>query len=107
MTERYWVFGSGAGGALAFCAVFSLLVGAVIVAQTLFSITKEHEEELATLKAMGATPAELVAFVGWQASFLALVGGGIGAALASPLQTILSSEGIAIALSPLVWGVGG
>jgi putative ABC transport system permease protein len=107
MTESYWVFGSGAGGALAFCAVFSLLVGAVIVAQTLFSITKEHEKELATLKAMGATPAELVAFVGWQASFLALVGGGIGAALASTLQTILSSEGIAIALSPLVWGVGG
>ncbi|HKP64626.1 MAG TPA: ABC transporter permease [Polyangiales bacterium] len=106
MTEGYWVFGSGAGGALAFCAVFSLLVGAVIVAQTLFSITKEHEKELATLKAMGATPAELVAFVGWQASFLALVGGGIGGVLAAALQTILSSEGIAISLNPAVWAIG-
>ncbi|HKU42607.1 MAG TPA: ABC transporter permease [Polyangiales bacterium] len=106
MTESYWVFGSGAGGALLFCAVFSLLVGAVIVAQTLFSITKEHEKELATLKAMGATPAELVAFVGWQASLLALTGGGIGAALAAALQEILSSEGIAIALRPEVWAIG-
>jgi putative ABC transport system permease protein len=106
MTEGYWVFGSGAGGALAFCAVFSLLVGAVIVAQTLYSITKEHEKELATLKAMGATPGELVAFVAWQASLLAAVGGGIGAVLAAALQAVLSSEGIAIALSGQVWAIG-
>jgi putative ABC transport system permease protein len=106
MTEGYWVFGSGAGGALAFCAVFSLLVGAVIVAQTLYSITKEHEKELATLKAMGATPGELVAFVAWQASLLAAVGGGIGASLAAALRAVLSSEGIAIALSGQVWAIG-
>jgi putative ABC transport system permease protein len=106
MTESYWVFGSGAGGALAFCAVFSLLVGAVIVAQTLYSITKEHEKELATLKAMGATPGELIAFVAWQASLLAIVGGGIGAALAAALRSILSSEGIAIALDGPVLAIG-
>jgi putative ABC transport system permease protein len=106
LTESYWVFGSGAGGALAFCAVFSLLVGAVIVAQTLYSITKEHEKELATLKAMGATPGELVAFVTWQASLLALVGGALGAALAAALQTILSSEGIALSLDARVWSLG-
>jgi putative ABC transport system permease protein len=106
MTESYWVFGSGAGGALAFCAIFSLLVGAVIVAQTLYSITKEHEKELATLKAMGATPAELIAFVGWQAGLLALVGGGIGVALAAALRSVLSSEGIAVALSAGVVSIG-
>lgn len=106
MTESYWVFGSGAGAALAFCAVFSLLVGAVIVAQTLYSITKEHEKELATLKAMGATPGELVAFVATQASFLAIVGGAIGASLALSLKSALSRQGIEIALSPLVFGIG-
>jgi putative ABC transport system permease protein len=106
MTESYWVFGSGAGGALAFCAMFSLLVGAVIVAQTLYSITKEHEKELATLKAMGATPGELSAFVAWQASLLAAVGGGIGASLAAALQVVLSSQGIALALNAQVWTIG-
>jgi putative ABC transport system permease protein len=106
MTESYWVFGSGAGGALAFCAVFSLLVGAVIVAQTLYSITKEHEKELATLKAMGATPAELVAFVAWQASLLAVTGGAIGASLAAALRVVLSAEGIALELNALVWTIG-
>lgn len=106
MTESYWVFGSGAGGALAFCAVFSLLVGAVIVAQTLFSITKEHEKELATLKAMGATPRELVSFVAWQASFLAVIGGTIGLSLTAALRDVLSREGIAIALSAPVLAIG-
>jgi putative ABC transport system permease protein len=106
MTESYWVFGSGAGGALAFCAIFSLLVGAVIVAQTLYSITKEHEKELATLKAMGATPGELVAFVAWQGSFLALVGGVIGVSLTAALANVLSREGIEIALTGPVLSIG-
>jgi putative ABC transport system permease protein len=106
MTENYWVFGSGAGGALAFCAIFSLLVGAVIVAQTLYSITKEHEKELATLKAMGATPGELVAFVAWQGSFLALVGGLIGVSLTAALANVLSREGIEIALTGPVYAIG-
>jgi putative ABC transport system permease protein len=107
MTQSYWVFGSGAGGALAFSALFSLLVGAVIVAQTLYSITKEHEKELATLKAMGATPGELIAFVGWQASFLALLGGAIGLLLSAALSEILSTEGIEIALTGFVFAIGG
>ncbi|HEY2733394.1 MAG TPA: ABC transporter permease [Polyangiales bacterium] len=106
MTERYWVFGSGAGGALAFCALFSLLVGAVIVAQTLYSITKEHERELSTLKAMGATPRELIAFVAWQASFLAIVGGAIGLALTAGLRDLLSRDGIEIALTWPVFAIG-
>ena len=106
MTQSYWVFGSGAGGALAFSALFSLLVGAVIVAQTLYSITKEHEKELATLKAMGATPGELIAFVSWQASFLALLGGAIGVALAAALSGGLSAEGIEIALTGPVYAIG-
>jgi putative ABC transport system permease protein len=106
MTERYWVFGSGAGGALLFCAIFSLLVGAVIVAQTLYSITKEHEKELATLKAMGATPRELVTFVAWQAAFLALVGGVIGLTLTAALSDLLSRQGIEIALSAPVLAIG-
>lgn len=105
-TESYWVFGSGAGGALLFCAVFSLLVGSVIVAQTLYAITKEHEKELATLKAMGATPGELCAFVSAQAGLLAVTGAAIGAALAFSLQSVLSSEGIAVSLSPLVLAIG-
>jgi putative ABC transport system permease protein len=106
-TESFWVFGSGAGGALLFCAVFSLLVGSVIVAQTLYSITREREKELATLKAMGATPRELIGFVAAQAGLIALVGGALGSALAVSLQSLLSSQGIAVHLSAAVFALGG
>jgi putative ABC transport system permease protein len=105
LTESYWVFGSGAGAALAFSALFSLVIGVVIVGQTLYSITREHLKELATLKAMGASRGELVGFVSWQAAFLGLVGGAIGLAMALALQGALSSQGIAIVLSPVVLAV--
>jgi putative ABC transport system permease protein len=105
LTERYWVFGSGAGAALAFSALFSLVIGVVIVGQTLYAITREHLKELATLKAMGASRRELVGFVSWQAAFLGVVGGAIGLAIALALQGALSSEGIAIVLSPAVLSV--
>src|SRR6185369_11588578 len=92
ITESYWVYGTGAGAALLFSAVFSLVVGAVVVGQTLFSITKEHLKELATLKALGASRAELSAFVAWQASVLAVLGGSAGAAMAWALRGVLSSQ---------------
>ncbi len=102
-TEDYWVWGSGAGAAIGFSALFSLFVGSVIVGQTLFSITKEHLRELATLKAMGARPLELARFIAWQAGALAVVGGLVGAALAWAIQGAISSQGIALSLAPPVW----
>jgi putative ABC transport system permease protein len=106
MTERYWVHGSGAGGALAFSAVFSLSVGAVIVAQTLYSIVKDHMRELATLRAMGGTRRELLSFIGWQSSTLAAGGGGVGTLLAFMLRTMLSRGGIEVALTGDVLALG-
>jgi putative ABC transport system permease protein len=107
LTERFWVVGSGAGGALGFSAIFALVVGAVIVGQTLFSITKEHLKELATLKAMGGSPRELVAFVAWQGAFLAVAGGVLGFVLAKALERALSSQGVEVVVSRSVTLLGG
>jgi putative ABC transport system permease protein len=81
-TADYWVHGSGAGAALLFGAVFGLLVGAIIVGQTLYSMIKDYRRELATLKALGSGRGELTRFVAWQVGLLALVGGTAGCALA-------------------------
>jgi putative ABC transport system permease protein len=82
-SEHRWVIGSGAGAALGFTALLGLIVGLVIVAQTLFTITREHLRELGTLKALGALDREIIGFVAWQAAWLALVGGLLGAVVAS------------------------
>jgi|GEM_PF-3900006 len=60
LTENHWVRESGAGSALGFTALLGLVVGVVIVGQTLYAVTREHLKELATLKAIGATDGEKV-----------------------------------------------
>jgi putative ABC transport system permease protein len=105
-TQDYWVFGSGAGSALGFSAILGLVVGTVIVGQTLYAITKEHLRELGTLKAIGATNGELIGFVAWQAAFLALIGGGVGLLIALIVQRAVTAAGLLVVLSPSVLATG-
>ncbi|MGA7999295.1 MAG: ABC transporter permease, partial [Bradyrhizobium sp.] len=51
-SRRFWLFGTGAGAALFAGALLGVIVGTVIVAQTLYSSTKEHLNEFATLRAI-------------------------------------------------------
>jgi putative ABC transport system permease protein len=106
-TERYWVDGSGAGAAIEFSALLALVVGSVIVSQTLYSITKDYQLELATLKAIGASATELLGFVCWQAAFLAVVGGAAGTLITVLLQDGLSAQGVEVALTPTVLAFAG
>jgi putative ABC transport system permease protein len=101
-TQRYWIGGSGVGAVLSFTAMLGLVVGLVVVGQTLYTMTKEYQKELATLKALGATGRELVGFVGWQASFLAASGGAIGVLLSFALARGAASAGLEIILAPWV-----
>ena len=51
----YWVIGTGAGITVLVAAALAIIVGIVIVAQTIYSATVDHIREYGTLKAMGAT----------------------------------------------------
>ncbi len=107
ITEDYWVSRSGVGGAFGFTALLGLFVGAVLVGQTLYAVTKEHLRELATLKAIGASGGEVAAFVAWQAGFLGAVGGAAGTAMAFGLQRALATMSLSVVLSPGVLALGG
>jgi putative ABC transport system permease protein len=102
LTEDYWINESGAGAVLVFCAVLGLLVGAVIVAQTLFTVVSEHVRELGTLKALGASSGEVIQFVLWQAALLGGVGGIAGALTASAIGAA-AADALTIELSPEVY----
>jgi len=52
---KYWVIGTGAGITVLVAAALAIIVGIVIVAQTIYSATVDHIREYGTLKAMGAT----------------------------------------------------
>jgi putative ABC transport system permease protein len=106
MTSHYWVIGSGAGATLAFAAMLGLIVGLVVVGQTLFSLTESRSRELATLKAMGASGGELASFVMWQAGLLAVAGSAVGLAWAFGLGQLTKMIGLTVVLDATVIGVG-
>ena len=56
----YWLFETGAGSALIAGAILGIIVGIVIVAQTLYASTKDHLNEFATLRALGASAGYII-----------------------------------------------
>lgn len=76
-SSNYWLFSTGAGVSLIMSGVLGLLVGGVIVAQTLYASTMDRLPEYATLRAIGGSPWYLVRIVLGQA----LIGGTMGYSL--------------------------
>ena len=54
-TRQFWLSETGAGAALLGSAILGIIVGTIIVAQTLYSSTKDHLKEFATLRAIGSS----------------------------------------------------
>jgi putative ABC transport system permease protein len=74
MTRFYWMFTTGAGVAVLLAAVLGLVVGVVVVAQTIYATTMDHIREYGTLKAMGATNGYLYRVILQQAIISAVAG---------------------------------
>ncbi len=73
-SRKFWLFSTGAGVALFAGALLGLIVGTVIVAQTLYSSTKDHLNEFATLRAMGSSNRYIYSVIMYQALLNAVIG---------------------------------
>ena len=73
-SRSFWLFRTGAGAALVAGALLAVIVGTVIVAQTLYSSTKEHLYEFATLRAMGASNSYIYKVIICQALIDTIIG---------------------------------
>jgi putative ABC transport system permease protein len=80
-SRSFWLFGTGAGAALFAGALLGLIVGVVIVAQTLYASTKEFSNEFATLRAIGSSSRYIYTVIIVQALLSAVVGFGVAAAI--------------------------
>ncbi|MEO1543045.1 MAG: ABC transporter permease, partial [Pseudomonadota bacterium] len=85
-----WLFRTGAGVALIGGALLGILVGTVIVAQTLYSSTKDHLNEFATLRALGSSSSYIHKVILAQAGLSAIIGYGLGMTIA--LLVVLASR---------------
>jgi putative ABC transport system permease protein len=88
-SRLFWLVQTGAGGALTLAAILGFCIGLVLVAQTIYSITAENIEEYATLKAMGASNADVRAVVLVQSLVCGVVGGVIGLILVAPFAALI------------------
>ena len=78
MTQVYWMFTTGAGVAVLLAAVLGLVVGFVVVAQTIYATTVDHLREFGTLKAMGAPNSYVYKVIIQQAALSAVMGYVVG-----------------------------
>lgn len=93
---KQWLFKTGAGLALIGGALLGILVGTVIVAQTLYSSTKDHIHEFATLRALGSSKGYIHKVIMAQAGFSAVIGYVLGMIIA--LAILYASKGSALPL---------
>lgn len=104
-TQMYWLFSTGAGITTLMGAALGLLVGMVVVAQTLYAATVDHLREFGTLKAMGATNFYIYRVIVEQAVWSATLGYAVAIAIA--LAVVKTAQhGDALILMPFPVAIG-
>jgi putative ABC transport system permease protein len=99
-SRSFWLFGTGAGAALFAGALLGVIVGTVIVAQTLYSSTKDHLSEFATLRAMGSSNRYIYNVIIYQALINAVVGFAIAAAIGALVVELTAKSALPIVITP-------
>lgn len=99
---RHWLLNTGAGAALIAGAVLGLIVGVVVVAQTLYASTKDHLNEFATLRALGASSGYIVRVILVQAVLSAVIGYLIGMAQSLLIVWLSRDTQLVILVTPML-----
>ena len=97
---NYWLFKTGAGMALISGAILGIIVGVVVVAQTLYASTKDHLNEFATLRALGASAGYIHAVILIQAILSALLGYMIGISMALGVVRLARGSTLNVVMTP-------
>ena len=98
-SRSFWLFGTGAGAALFAGALLGVIVGTVIVAQTLYSSTKDHLNEFATLRAMGSSNGYIYHVIIYQALINAVVGFAIASGIGALVVQMTAKSALPIVIT--------
>ncbi len=105
-SRSFWLFGTGAGAALFAGALLGVIVGTIIVAQTLYSSTKDHLYEFATLRAIGCAKSYIYRVILYQAVLNAVIGYTIAAAVGLIVVALTATSALPIVISKnLIGGI--
>ena len=103
-SRQFWLFGTGAGAALFAGAILGVIVGTVIVAQTLYSSTKDHIEEFATLRAIGSSNRYIYKVIMYQALLNAVIGFVLAAIIGYAVVLFTRSGSLPVVITPWLMG---
>jgi putative ABC transport system permease protein len=98
-SRSFWLFGTGAGAALFAGALLGVIVGTVIVAQTLYASTKEHLNEFATLRAIGSSRQYIYKVIVIQALLSAAIGFAIAALIGEAIVRLTADSALPIVIT--------
>ena len=101
-SRSFWLFGTGAGAALFAGALLGVVVGMVIVAQTLYSSTKDHLSEFATLRAIGSSGWYIHKVIICQALLSAVIGFVLAAGVSFVIVRLTIDTALPIMMTPLL-----
>lgn len=98
-TENFWLFRTAAGTTTLMGAALGLLVGMVVVAQTIYATTMERIREFGTLKAMGAANSVIYRVIIQQALMSAAMGYSLAIAVGWFVSRQSRNQNVAIPLT--------
>jgi putative ABC transport system permease protein len=101
-SRAFWLFGTGAGAALFAGALLGTIVGTVIVAQTLYSSTKDHLNEFATLRAIGSSSLYINKVIICQALLSAVIGFALALGIDLFVVRMTAESALPIVMTPLL-----
>jgi putative ABC transport system permease protein len=99
-SRTFWLFGTGAGAALFAGALLGAIVGTVIIAQTLYSSTKDHLNEFATLRAIGSSNMYIYKVIGCQALLSAVIGFSLAASIGLIIVRTTAETALPVVMTP-------
>lgn len=88
---NFWMTRTGIGLSFGAATALGLLVGLVMVGQTLYAMVLDRISEFATLKAMGSTEKEIVMLLTAQSTLVAMVGIAIGLVVTFVIKSLVST----------------
>ena len=83
-------------------AILGIIVGLVIVAQTLYSSTKDHLDEFATLRAMGSSNGYIYSVIIYQALLNAVIGFAFATLIGFSVVEFTRSGALPVLITPML-----
>lgn len=100
ISQDYWMKRTGIGVSFGASTFLGLLVGLMMVGQSLYALALDHVGEYATLKALGAEDRHVFGVILVQSLTIAAVGSAVGVAIVAAIRRLWSSPIAPVEIPP-------